>query len=68
MRWKMGLSKYNWSVIHDDGTIVKVYTTDIDVALSIAYGRTHDEQPVAVVRGNLWGKDDDAIDGETGEI
>lgn len=63
----MGLSKYNWSVLHDDGTIVKVYTADIDVALSIAYARTHDEQPVAVVRGSFWEKDNDAIDGETGE-
>lgn len=60
----MGLSKYNWSVIHDDGTVVKVYTTDIDVALSIAYVRTHDEQPLAVVRGSFLEKDDDAIDGE----
>ena len=62
----MGLSKFNWSVLHDDGKVVKVYTENVDIALSIACARTQDEQPLAVIRGSLY-KDDDAIDGADGE-
>lgn len=59
----MGLSKFNWSVLHNDGTVIKVYTEDVEIALSIAYMKTKDEQPLAIIRGNCLSKDDDAIDG-----
>lgn len=62
----MGLSNFNWSVLHDDGTVVKVYTEDIEIALSIAYQKTKVEQPLAVIRGDYY-KDEDAIDPEEGE-
>lgn len=60
----MGLSNFNWSVLHDNGTVIKVYTETPEIALSIAYMKTKDEQPLAIIRGDCLSKDDDAIDGK----
>ena len=60
----MGLSNFNWSVLHDNGTVIKVYTETPEIALSIAYMKTKDEQPLAIIRGDCSFKDDDAINGK----
>ena len=60
----MGLSAFNWSVLHSNGTVVKVFSTHIETALEVAYLQTGDEQPLAVIRGDYGWKDNDALEGE----
>ena len=57
----MSLSKFNWIIVYDNGKVVKVYTDYPDYALQIATQNTQDPQPLALVRGDYWKADSDAI-------
>lgn len=60
----MGLSSFNWSILYDNKTVIKVYTSDPNVALSVGYKQTKREQPLALIRGDCISKDEDAIEGD----
>lgn len=46
----MALSKYEWIIVYDDGSTEKVETDSIYNVVDYC---TNDEQPAAIIRGNL---------------